>query len=75
MQINKIIKLAIKRLEREGKILTPDFYAEAFCKEAKLAGVNVDDCSHVEKMLETLNPELKKELKNYRIKTLAELTR
>ncbi len=75
MQINKIIKLAIKRLEREGKILTPDFYAEAFCKEAKLAGVNVDDCSHVEKMLETLNPELRKELKNYRIKTLAELTR
>ena len=75
MQINKIIKLAIKRLEREGKILTPDFYAEAFCKEAKLAGVKVDDCSHVEKMLETLNPELKKEIKNYRIQTLAELTR
>ena len=75
MQINKIIKLAIKRLEREGKILTPDFYAEAFCKEAKLAGVKVDDCSHVEKMLDTLSPELKKEIKNYRIQTLAELTR
>ena len=75
MQINKIIKLAIKRLEREGKMLTPDFYAEAFCKEAKLAGVKVDDCSHVEKMLDTLSPELKKEIKNYRIQTLAELTR
>ncbi|SFV50633.1 FIG00469765: hypothetical protein [hydrothermal vent metagenome] len=75
MQINKIIKLAIKRLEREGKILTPDFYAEAFCKEAKLAGVKIDDCSHVQKMLQTLNPDLKKELRNYRIQTLTELTR
>ncbi len=75
MQINKIIKLAIKRLEREGKMLTPDFYAEAFCKEARLAGVKVGDCLHVEKMLETLNPEIKKELKNYRIHTLAELSR
>ena len=75
MQINKIIKLAIKRLEREGKMLTPDFYAEAFCKEAKLAGVKVDDCLHVEKMLETLNPEMRKELKNYRLQTLSELTR
>ncbi len=75
MQIKKIIKQAIKRLEREGKILTPDFYAEAFCKEAKLAGVKVDDCSHVEKMLLSLNPDLQKELKNYRIQTLAELSR
>ena len=75
MQINKIIRLAIKRLEREGKMLTPDFYAEAFCKEAKIAGVKVDDCSHVEKMLEMLNPELKKELRSYRIQTLGELAR
>ena len=75
MQINKIIRQAIKRLEREGKILTPDFYAEAFCKEAKLAGVQVDDCLHVEKLSKTLSPELQKELKNYRIQTLAEFTR
>jgi len=75
MQINKIIKLAIKRLEREGKVLTPDFYAEAFCKEAKAAGVKIDDCHHVEKLLSTLNPDLQKELKNYRILTLSELSR
>ncbi len=75
MQINKIIKRAIKRLEREGKMLTPDFYAEAFCKEARLEGVNIADCSHVEKMIETLSPELKKELQHYRIQTLSELVR
>ena len=75
MQINKIIKLAIKRLESEGKLLTPDFYAEAFCKEAKKAGIKVEDCEHVEKLSQTLTPELKKEIKNYRLNTLAELTR
>ncbi len=75
MQINKIIKQAIKRLEREGKVLTPDFYAEAFCKEAKIAGVKVDDCGHVEKLLSMLSPQLQKEIKNYRIQTLSELSR
>ncbi len=75
MQINKIIKQAVKRLEREGKILTPDFYAEAFCKETKLAGVQVDDCSHVGKLLEMLDPKFQKEIKNYRIQTLSELAR
>ena len=35
MTIQTIIKKAIKRLELEGKLLTPDFYAEAFCNEAK----------------------------------------
>jgi len=75
MQINKIIKQSIKRLEREGKILTPDFYAEAFCKEAKLAGFEVDDCLHANKLSATLNKDLQKELANYRIQTLAELAR
>ncbi len=75
MQIHKIIKQAVKRLEREGKVLTPDFYAEAFCKEAKIAGVKIEDCEHVSKILETLSPEMKKEIKNYRIQTLSELTR
>jgi len=40
MTIQGIIKKATKRLELEGKLLTPDFYAEAFCKEAKKAGIN-----------------------------------
>jgi diguanylate cyclase (GGDEF)-like protein len=75
MQINKIIKQAIKRLEREGKQLTPDFYAQAFCKEAKLAKVKIEDCEHVSKVLGMLSPEMQKELKNYRIQTLNELVR
>ncbi|MCW8837912.1 MAG: diguanylate cyclase [Thiovulaceae bacterium] len=75
MTIQTIINKAIKRLEDEGKLLTPDFYAEAFCKEASIAKTNVEDCSHLQKYTSTLNKEFQKELQQYRIKTMNELTR
>jgi len=75
MTVNNIIKNAIKRLELEGKLLTPDFYAEAFCKEVKKAGMSVEDCSHVDKFIKTLNKDFKQELTQYRINTMSELTR
>ncbi|MBU0721363.1 diguanylate cyclase [bacterium] len=75
MTIQGIISRAVKRLELEGKLLTPDFYAEAFCKEADKAGMNVQDCQHVGKLTKTLNKEFQKELTQYRIKTMAELSR
>ena len=75
MTIQVIIKKAIKRLELEGKLLTPDFYAEAFCKESAKAGFSIDDCSHVENFTTTLNKEFQKELTQYHIKTMAELAR
>lgn len=75
MTIQTIIKKAIKRLELEGKILTPDFYAESFCKEAKKAGLNFEDCGHIERYTKTLNKEFQNELKEYRINSMAEFTR
>ena len=75
MTVQSIIKKTIKRLEREGKLLTPDFYAEAFCKEAKIAGMASEDCNHVEKYKKNLNKEFQKELVNYRIRTMSELVR
>ena len=75
MTIQTIIKKAVKRLELEGKLLTPDFYAEAFCKEAAKAGMTTDDCSHIQKLRSTLNKDLQEELKRYRIKTIHEFTR
>ena len=42
MTIQSIIKNAVKRLEIEGKLLTPDSYQEAFCKEANKAGMIVE---------------------------------
>jgi len=75
MTVQSIIKNAVKRLEREGKLLTPDFYQEAFCKEAKIAGMISEDCTHVEKFSKSLNKEFQKDLKQYRIKTMSEFSR
>jgi len=75
MTVQNIIKKAIKRLELEGKLLTPDFYAEAFCKEALKAGIQSDDCNKIDGFKNSLNKEFQKELKQYNIKTMAELSR
>lgn len=75
MTIQSIIKNSIKRLELEGKLLTPDFYAEAFCKEAKKAGMVTEDCNHVENFSKTLDKTFQKDLAQYRITTMHEFTR
>ncbi len=75
MTIQAIINSAIKRLKAEGKLLTPDFYAEAFCKEAKKAKMSVEDCNHLDKFTQMLNKEYQKDLKNYRINTMHEFLR
>ncbi len=75
MTIQAIIKKALKRVELEGKLLTPDFYAEAFCIEATKASMSVEDCNHVEKFKASLNREFQKDLTQYRIKTMNEFVR
>ncbi|MBT5934174.1 GGDEF domain-containing protein [Sulfurimonas sp.] len=75
MTVQNIINNAVKRLKLEGKIMTPDFYAEAFCKEASRAKVSVEDCNHVSKFTKTLNKEFQKDIKNYHIKTIHEFIR
>jgi len=72
MNIQEIIKKSIKRLEVEGKLLTPDFYAEAFCKEASKAGFNVEDCSKLDKFKSMLNKEFQEEFKKYHLRTISE---
>ena len=75
MTINKIINNTLKRLKAEGKLLTPDFYTEAFCKEAKKARMNVEDCEHLDAYIKLLNKDLQNDLKNYHIKTMKEFVR
>jgi len=75
MTIQTIINNTIKRLKVEGKLLTPDFYAEAFCKEAKRVKMHVEDCGHLEKFKAMLSPDFQKDLKNYRIGTMHEFVR
>ncbi len=73
MTINQIIKRAFERLKKEGKLLTPDFYMEAFCKEAKAAGIIIEDCNQVDKFTKKLSKPLQNELKQYRVRSLNEL--
>jgi len=73
--INEIIKKAIERLKREGRQLTPDHYAEAFCEEAKRAGIIIEDCKHVDRYLHTLDADVQNEIRQYRIRTTQELVR
>jgi diguanylate cyclase (GGDEF)-like protein len=75
MTVNQIIKRAIERLKLEGKLLTPDAYAEAFCLESKKAGILVEDCNHVDKYLNLLDKNIQSEIKQYRVKTTQELIR
>lgn len=75
MTIHTIINNAVKRLKDEGKLLTPDFYTEAFCKEATKAKISVGDCEHLKKYQDMLNKVLQKDLKNYRINTTHEFVR
>ena len=75
MTIQAIINNAVKRLKLEGKLLTPDAYAEAFCKEAKKAKMNVEDCDHLSKFTKSLNSDFQKDLRNYRIQSMNEFVR
>ena len=73
MTVNQIIKRAFERLKKENKVMTPEFYAEAFCKEAKAAGILVEDCNQVSKFTKKLDKSLQSDLKQYRVRTLNEL--
>ncbi|MEA2111384.1 MAG: GGDEF domain-containing protein [Campylobacterota bacterium] len=75
MTVHDIIKKSIERLRSEGKLLTPDFYAEAFCIEAKKAGMLTDDCNQVDKYASSLDSSYQNEIKQYRVKTTQELIR
>ncbi|MDP3301270.1 MAG: diguanylate cyclase [Sulfuricurvum sp.] len=75
MTINQIVRNTVERLKSEGKVWTPDLYAEAFCIEAKKAGVKVEDCQGIDRFTPLMDKKTLDEVKQYRVKTTAELVR
>lgn len=75
MTINQIVRNTIERLKAEGKTWTPDVYAETFCSEAKKAGVVVEDCGGIDRYTPLLDKKTAEEVKQYRVRTTAELIR
>lgn len=75
MTINQIVRNTVARLKAEGKVWTPDTYSETFCSEAKKAGFAVEDCSGIDRYLTLFDKKTSEEIKQYRVKTTAELIR
>ncbi|MGZ5208768.1 MAG: GGDEF domain-containing protein [Sulfuricurvum sp.] len=75
MTINQIVRNTVERLKAEGKVWTPDFYTEAFCAEAKKAGVVMEECKGVDRFTLLLDKKTQDEVKEYRVRTTAELIR
>jgi diguanylate cyclase (GGDEF)-like protein len=75
MTIHQIVRNTVERLKAEGKMWTPDVYAETFCAEAKKAGVKVEDCTGIDRYTLLLDKKTLDEVKQYRVKTAAELIR
>ncbi|MFY9143749.1 diguanylate cyclase [Sulfuricurvum sp.] len=75
MTINQIVRNTVDRLKAEGKVWTPDTYAEIFCSEAKKAGFAVEDCTGIERFVTLLDKKTAEEIKQYRVRTTAELIR
>jgi len=73
--INQIVRNTVERLKAEGKVWTPDVYAQIFCMEAKKAGVQVEDCNGIERFTPLLDKKTLDEVKQYRVRTTAELIR
>ncbi len=75
MTINQLVKNTVERLKRESKAWTPSAYSEAFCAEAKKAGFVVEDCNEIERFVGAMDKKTAEEVKQYRVKTTAELIR
>ena len=75
MTINQIVRNTVERLKSEGKVWTPDAYAETFCSEAKKAGFAVEDCSGIDRYTPLFDKKTAEEIKQYRVRTTAELVR
>lgn len=75
MTINQLVKNTVERLKKESKAWTPSAYSEAFCLEAKKAGFVVEDCNEIDRFLVAMDKKTAEEVKQYRVKTTAELIR
>ena len=75
MTINQIVRNTVERLKADGKVWTPDLYAETFCLEAKKAGVKVEDCQGIDRFTPLMDKKTLDEVQQYRVKTTAELVR
>ncbi len=73
MGLSDIIRNTLSTLKEQGQVLTPINYKEVFCKEAKKAGLIIEDCNELERYIARLDKTLQKELKGYHLRSVDEL--
>jgi diguanylate cyclase len=73
MSLAEVIKSTLTTMRKEGRVLTPLNYQEAFCKESKKMGIILEDCNQLDTYYKKLDKQLQKELKSYRLTSVDEL--
>ena len=73
MSLAEVIKSTLNTMKREGRMLTPQNYQEAFCKESKKVGLVLEDCNQLEIYFKKMDDALQKELKTYHLRSVDEL--
>jgi len=73
MTISDIVRETLKTLNSNRVPLTPDNYADMFCKIASKRGFDLVDCNKTERFLSKLNPFLKEDSSKYNINNTEEL--
>lgn len=73
MTIKEIIKKTLQKMNEDGVLITPLAYKAYFCKEAKSAGLLIDDCLELEKYASKMGETLQKQFKKYYAKNLDDL--
>jgi diguanylate cyclase (GGDEF)-like protein len=71
--INDIVRETLKTLNSNRVALTPDNYADMFCKIASKRGFDLADCNKTQKYLSKLNSFLKEDSSKYNINSTNEL--
>lgn len=73
MSLAEVIKSTLTTMKRDGRVLTPQNYQEAFCKESKKMGLVIEDCNQLDLFTKKLDTQLQKELKTYHLRNVSEL--
>ena len=71
--ITPLLQRTFVKLIKEDQPFTPFFYSYAFCKEAYVSAIIIEDFNQIEKFTKNLYQSLQDELEQYRVKTLNEL--
>lgn len=67
--LKEVVRKTLIRLQNSGQMATPDAYREAFCIEAKSAGLSVEDCQWQARWSQKFDPKTRTQIQSHVIKT------